>query len=629
MLQTPRTGGRSRFSKALPMPPPPQNTSETIVSPAHQIPRKLPELPAMANTTTTFPPRKSSAGAQFASKPIDAPLPALPAKPSETELQKKMPPIPRKAVASPPLSAQPAATEAVSAAKLKRNSSISSLLSAYSNTSSDSVHRSSQGSAHTKGSEASLSPERAAGGGDRHQNYTGQYKAYSRNPYEEPSAQEKEMMMHEPLPPPPPMKDASRPLTPRVGLPATPRNGRPAVASPPKDVDDASSQVTLTNASPPRREIWRRRASSKSDRSIAVSGLKLAISHGSTAAATAAVPAPETAPTQDLSSDSMSLEPSGSINKPSPPPPRTGPALPGRNVKPVSRNAAEVMMASPVPPTKDSPTLKSDAVPSSLTPGSGRRPQAAELPSTLVSPLSSPEPPAKSIRRREVAAKPSSQDVRANEANPAQHLREARSHIDLKAGRSEQVQREAAQENFPFEPPHPYEERANGGMPSPRSRRPSNASARRLAPALTVTSPTARAAPYAPVEYKDQEPMELTPQEEKILSAAINKVVNRNWDWAKATPNQQGVWPCKELTGDHISCISDHKRWLHAENLHNPLDCMLCHAGTREHRRVCKTCGIRVCIPCADLMTGRKIEELDFNALATNGKGKGVATAAA
>ncbi|KAK9781948.1 hypothetical protein SCAR479_01819 [Seiridium cardinale] len=620
MLQTPRTGGRSRFSKALPMPPPSQNTFEPT-SPARQVPRALPDFPSMTNSAA-FPPRKDSVGARFTPKPIDSPLPALPAKSPEPETQKKMPPIPRKAVASPPAAAfssppaEPAQVETTDLAKLKRNSSISSLLSAYSNTSSDSVHRSSQGGSDTKGSEASLSPERE----ERPGNFARNYRAYSRNPYEEPSAQEKEMMMHEPLPPPPPMKDAngsSRPTTPRVGLPATPRHGRPAVVPPPKD-DDTSSSVTVTNASPPRREIWRRRASSKSDGSIAVTGLKLAVSHGSTAETAVPLPAPAAGPTQDSLPDPSGLNPSlnANVNKTSPLPPRSSSALPGRNIKPQSQQPSTGMKA----PAIDSPTLKTESASfptNSSAPGRNNATPSAKPSPGPVSPLSSPEPPAKSMKRREVGTKSSVQNMRGTEASPAQHLREARSQIDLRAARAQQ---EAAQENFPFEGSQIRDDHVREGVPSPRARRPSNTNERRLAaaPQLTVTSPSITAVSSGPVEYKDQEPMQLTPREEKTLMDAIAKVTNR--DWAKAVPNKQGVWTCKELTSDHLTCASDHKRWLHMENLHNPISCMLCHLGGRDHRRVCKTCGMRVCIPCADLLSGHKIGELDFVALVSKTK---------
>ncbi|KAH8199650.1 hypothetical protein TruAng_006180 [Truncatella angustata] len=327
----------------------------------------------------------------------------------------------------------------------------------------------------------------------------------------------------------------------------------------------------------------------------------------------------------------MMAIPSETINKASPLPPKASSALPGRNVKPLPRQPEVQTTVAPPKPPKDSPTQKSEAAPLSAQP--------AKATMSAASPLSSPEPPAKSIRRREVGSKTSTQPMQAQqEASPAQHLREARSAISLRseAERSERIQREAAQEKFPEELQQFQESAAAAALSSPRARRPSNPpQAPRLAaaPQLTVTSPRARAAPRVPVEYKDQEPLQLTPQEERSLSDAISRVVNReNWNWAQASPNKQGVWPCKELTSDHIACLSDHRRWLHMENSSVPIACMLCHEGERGHRRLCKTCGIRVCVGCADVLTGRKIGELDFDSLAGKtqdmGKSKGVATAA-
>jgi hypothetical protein len=463
-------------------------------------------------------------------------------------------------------------------------------------------------------------------------------------------------MMHEPLPPPPPFKDAgrsARPITPRVGLPATPRNGKTAASSVPRDADDTSSSATLTNASPPRREIWRRRASSKSDRSIAVAGLKLAVSHGSTAATTVPLPPSEMESSQNLPAEPVMSNPrlDASANRPAPLPPRSTSALPGRNIRPQPQqgnagsgivttdkrdelgnvkgmtpspaNSGHTKNQSPQPLTKDSPTLKTEPTDFSTVSQNPENGNGTIAPDAVPS-LPSPEPPVKSIKRREVGTKPSLQSMRGKEPDPAQHLREARSAIDLKASRIERAQWDATQESLPLEQPQFYEDHYGGGVPSPRARRPSNTSQRRLAaaPQLMVTSPTARAGPSEPVEYKDQEPLRLTPQEEKNLVDVINRVVNRSREWSTAVPNKQGVWPCKELSGDHINCLSNHKRWLPMGNSNNPIACMLCHDGNPQPRRVCRTCGIRVCPSCAELLNGRKIEELDFEALVNKDKGK-------
>ncbi|ETS80602.1 hypothetical protein PFICI_08131 [Pestalotiopsis fici W106-1] len=698
-LLAPRTGGRSRFSKALPMPPspphetPPESitaaaatrTPTTATSPAFQIPRKLPGLPNMA-TTMALPPRKDSVGARFIPKPIDSPLPALPALPdkvsSPLELQKKMPPIPRKAVASPPpvgssfTSSPPLEQlepEAVDPVKLKRKSSISSLLSAYSNTSSESVHMSSHRSSDTKGSEASLSPDRDGQRGGQQRDLSAAYKALSRNPYEEPSAREKEFMMHEPLPPPPPTKEANaspRPAAQRTGLPATPRGGRlpaaPAPAAAPatiqKDGDAFTSAARKTPSPPPRREIWRRRASSKSDRSIAVSGLKLAVSHGSTAATTMAAsqPAPAEEASQKAAQHPAILNPTLALSANNGPqlPPQPNSGLPGRNIRPQAQAQTQPQQSATnnaidaldnddemkrlrelkMQALGQSASQDSDKSTSHLQPldSPTLKPSPAGFPTILGAPESTRtaaddqpplSPPTKSLRRREVGRKPSLQNIKGSEAGAAQHLREARSAIDLRAARDKQA--EAAMENFPaLEPPH-FPGQYYGGAPSPRSPRTrglssaSNASGRRVPnPQLMVTSPATPPAPRPRVEYKDMEYIQMTPQQQNDLSAAIRKAFGHSKDWARVTPNKDGVWPCRELSADHLTCASDHKGWVNTPNAHYPIACMLCHDGSKESRRVCRSCGIRVCPGCSELLTGVKIENLDFNALASKEKEK-------
>lgn len=690
-LEPPRTGGRSRFSKALPVPPPlqkdaavsvvsspPSRTTTTAAtptsttSPAFKIPRKLPGLPNMA-TTMALPPRKDSVGARFVPKPMDSPLPALPGKVSSPqELQKKMPPLPRKAVGSPPPAAASTKSppsvptqlepEAVDPVKLKRKSSISSLLSAYSHSSSDSVHdmyMSSQRSSDTKGSEASLSPDR---GREQQGDFSSAYKAFTRNPYEEPSAREKEMMMNEPLPPPPPPTKEANGSAPRTGLPATPRSNRqaPTPAAAPaqvlKDSDTFSSVTRTTPSPPPRREIWRRRASSKSDRSIAVSGLKLAVSHGSTAA-TAMTTSQQGAPeesSQNLAQHPAILNPTLSANNAPQLPTQPNSGLPGRNVRPQAQSQQQQATSATEfgnfenddemkrlqelknrafgqqettsnPQPMDSPTLK--PIPAGSSPTTLGGPESSR--STDDS-QTAPSPPGKSLRRREVGRKPSLQNmnVRGNELGAAQqHLREARSAIDLRATRDKQA--EAGMENFPaLEPPH-FPGQYYGGAPSPRSPRnrglsnASNASGRRMpAPHLMVSSPGMPPVQRPRVDYKDMEYIEMTPQQEQDLADAIKKAFSRAKDWSKMTPNEHGVWPCRELTADHLTCGTNHKYWLNSANVNCPIACMLCHEGGKESRRVCRSCGIRVCTGCSELLTGVKIENLDFDALASKEKEK-------
>ncbi|KAK8049825.1 hypothetical protein PG994_011555 [Apiospora phragmitis] len=242
-LQTPRTG-RSRFSKALPAPPPGLeaglNISNTSSPPGpFKIPRKLPSLPQLPSTTAAFPPRKSSIGARLNLKK-DAPLlPALP--PLQKELpttHKKMNAIPRKAVGQQPPAAAaapelaPKGKDASTPRKLKRISSISSILSAYSsasNVSQDSAHRSSQGSVATKDSEPSLSPERDAAVDPRAKLFE-TLGDYTGNPHEDELPNTNNQMENGPQESllPVPAKDTRGGGSPTLGLPANPRGGLPA-----------------------------------------------------------------------------------------------------------------------------------------------------------------------------------------------------------------------------------------------------------------------------------------------------------------------------------------------------------------------------------------------------------------
>ncbi|KAK6842219.1 hypothetical protein PG990_005794 [Apiospora arundinis] len=267
-LQTPRTG-RSRFSKALPAPPPGVDDSLNITnipspSPSSgpfKIPRKLPSLPQLPSSTTAFPPRKSSVGTRLNLTKTNPPLPALP--PQHKELPtapKKMNAIPRKAVGQQPAAATTAVSELTpqgkeassTPRKLKRVSSISSILSAYSsatNTSMDSVHRSSQGSVATKDSEASLSPERDTAP-DSRAKFFETLGAYTGNPHEDelPNINDQVKNGTQQTRPPVPAKDTKRGGSPTLGLPANPRGGLPAT---PRSAKAMAGEATSSTATAP------------------------------------------------------------------------------------------------------------------------------------------------------------------------------------------------------------------------------------------------------------------------------------------------------------------------------------------------------------------------------------------
>ncbi|KAI8635056.1 hypothetical protein F5Y19DRAFT_134389 [Xylariaceae sp. FL1651] len=310
--QTPKTG-RSRFSKALPTPPPGLN-DRTMAS------RELPILPP-----APLPPRKdsitvkSTSNMSLQSKGFNSPLPALPTMTEAPQLQVQTRSIPRKPVGQ---SITPPATSETTGAitksnKMKRVSSISSLLSAYSHSSSDSAQRSSHESDFTKDSEPSYSPEREGMVGLQAPPAK-TYVDLINDSYSDKASEVTSNTIINSFPPPPPLKDPSRPRTPSAARPLD------AV----RDRRESSSPTSLRSGSPQAgREIWRRRASSKSDRNLTIADLKLAGSNGSTAstshtpAAKAELPLAPPPPKPNHQSATTL-------------PPRNA-SLPGRNIRPI------------------------------------------------------------------------------------------------------------------------------------------------------------------------------------------------------------------------------------------------------------------------------------------------------
>ncbi len=288
-LQAPRTG-RSRFSKALPAPPPGLDDNPA------SIPRGLPSFP--------FPPRKDSVTTassdvrSMKTEGFDFPLPPPPAKADASQIQSPKNVIQRRPVGLP----------AQKSKKMKRVSSISSLLSAYSNGSTDSVHRSSQDTMLTKDSEPSRPQGREEREGMASPKDLAQILiSYSSNPYEDDSPSSRDEEARKPSPP----SMSSLEIQPQ---PSIPQSTQPLETSQVGPVS-TSSPVLLTNGSP-KAEIWRRRAGSKSDVGKAVVGLKLAVSHGSTAAIIPVLSADASSQIHDPSTDVAGSEtlslPSGS-----------------------------------------------------------------------------------------------------------------------------------------------------------------------------------------------------------------------------------------------------------------------------------------------------------------------------
>lgn len=324
--------GRSRFSKALPAPPPSldssMNKNNTMVLPRRKESLGLPTLPPKEITTTML------------AKPLDSPLPPVPLKTGAPPVTMS---IPRRPVASPPAVSPPPPAEPSPVG------SISSLLSAYSRGSSDSILRSSDGTASTKDSYLEISPKKedSINNGLKKIDYLPPLSfSFSDHEVQEKTSQKPQdgpkkavekletLMADLDLPPPPPLKDPQVPRTP-TSAPQSPFSATSSFAAP----------LAAANQSPPRSQLLRRR-SLKKDKPLPLTELKLTSSHGSTADSPSQVqnvqqqpPAPEILPSL------APPQPSSVSNTAVSPLSRGYTAFPGRNIKPQTSKTP-----SPQPP---------------------------------------------------------------------------------------------------------------------------------------------------------------------------------------------------------------------------------------------------------------------------------------
>ncbi|KAI1752387.1 hypothetical protein F4782DRAFT_152784 [Xylaria castorea] len=334
-LQVPRTG-RSRFSKALPTPPPGlDDRPQTAL-------RELPNVPPAPP-----PPKKNSilitkpSIPSLRSKDLDSPLPVLPimAEPARPRLQAG--PIPRKPLAQLPT--PPPSVGDTKSKAMKRQSSISSLLSAYSRSSSD--WAASHESDFTKDSEPSYSPERE--GIDSLPPVPSKKSMETTNDTNSDKASEvTSYTIIDSFPPPPPLKDPSRPRTPRTGTLGPIDGVQDRIQG--REGDSASlSPVSVRRSGSSRAgPIWQRRASSKSDASLVITELKLPSSNGSTAS-TSHIPAgkaeppslPPPPPAKTSHQPALPLPAKQHQQSAATLPPRTV-SLPGRNIRPTKQTEA-------------------------------------------------------------------------------------------------------------------------------------------------------------------------------------------------------------------------------------------------------------------------------------------------
>ncbi|KAI1213272.1 uncharacterized protein F4807DRAFT_257095 [Annulohypoxylon truncatum] len=679
-LQTPKTG-RSRFSKALPAPPPELEDDK---------PPKASRDPP-SSTYSPFPPRKDSVSVRTNTSisqispsiksDLNSPLPSLPPTNTintnimaPTVLQTQTRSIPRKPVGLPANPAPVAGASAAKSKKMKRVSSISSLLSAYSNTSSDSVQRSSQGSVFTKDSEPSNSPERE-GMNDPQQSLSKTLPVLPSNPYADELPSVTDEIIAADFPPPPPLKDPTRPGTPSSSrpvdsFPAPPRSGT-------QDGSPASATPKPVGDSPPRKEIWRRRASVKSDRSLLVPELKLADSHGSTASTiTSQPPAANTANTDLLPPPPITQT---SSNTTSPLPPRSA-SLPGRNIRPTkpepqqedemhrlssklkglttrSENAKKLAKTpnsstgtkdelaksaskaqpemNPAAPIKDQPKVE-QSINASRTPAE----TVVHAPSPATA---SPEPPPKesaqkSISRRpvgspvetqkpEVHKKGSSSDLRMQNLGLPRHPRSARSNSSLRSPQTTHDVQEAVRPRVVPQPqPIPTIEMTTT-MPADSIEPMKKPELFNIVTALNEPSisPNLMAAdrkPYRRVSPDMHatnlsdigESMEnVTPEHAEKVNEALSRFprnISQNFAPTDA------VWQAPPITSQHHNCYVRHSKWVPVKNSNYPLACQTCSVQDTNSRKTCSWCNLRVCYGCHERLMGRY--KADLRALMQN-----------
>ncbi|KAI1458298.1 hypothetical protein F4805DRAFT_144753 [Annulohypoxylon moriforme] len=675
-LQAPKTG-RSRFSKALPAPPPELEDDKPPTA-SRDPPSSM---------YSPFPPRKESVSARTNNSisqispsiksDLNSPLPSLPPSLSPTKtanttntmastvLQTQTRTIPRKPVGLPANPAPVAGASAAKSKKMKRVSSISSLLSAYSNTSSDSVQRSSQGSIFTKDSEPSNSPERE-GMNDTQPSLSKTLPVLPSNPYADELPSVTDEIIADDLPPPPPLKDPTRPRTPSSArpvdsFPAPPRSGA-------QDGSPASTTPKPVGESPPRREIWRRRASVKSDRSLLVPELKLADSHGSTAstsASTSQPPAASTANTDLLPPPPLTQ---ASSNTTSPLPPRSA-SLPGRNIRPTKpepqqedemrklssklkglttrgENPKESAKApNDFSRTKDeSIKSASDAQPE-MNPAAPIKDQpkveqpinAARISAETVAHAPSPaaassEPPpkesaSKSISRRPVGSpveaqkpefhkKESSSDLRMQNLGLPRNPRSARSNSSLRSPQTTHDVQEAVRPRAAPQPqPVPTIEMTTT-MPADSiepMKKPElfNIVTALNEPSISPNLTTADRKPYRKVSPDVHatnlsdigESMEnVDPQHAEKVNEALSRFPR---NVSQIVPSADAVWQAPPITSQHHNCYVRHSKWVPVKNSNYPLACQTCSVQDTNSRKTCSWCNLRVCYGCHERLMGR------------------------
>ncbi|KFA75088.1 hypothetical protein S40288_04042 [Stachybotrys chartarum IBT 40288] len=609
MLQQPSLGvpkgGRSRFSKALPSIPgsdaEPSSVSLHLHShlPANPAsrPNPLPAIPSSQPLAFPFPQREQTT--------TGPPLPLLPpTQPTVRLASAGGPPtmsIPRRPVGkqqAPPPPPEP----------LSPSDSLSSLLSAYSRSSGESLMRPSHDKGRDKESDSIVSP------------------ATSTTPQAimSPKVQEPRPIQRKPVgasaksPPPPPSKDSP------VGRPATPPQDRPPSAE-------------LGTPTTTRPQIWRRR-SLKGSRELA--DLKLDYSHGSTAATQSQAEVVESHAVE---------EPQKAL----PQPPRMNGGLPGRNIRPVATDLAQAMTDTRINERSDPQILQEKALPvprlevqSAASPVETTRPRVNRPPTpeyrnddveapvvnhfvSPVSPASSPEPQKKTggTTTKQLPAEPSQTRQVTESRSTALHAPPAVS-LDLHSSKSVPDMRHKTSTPIrePFTMPLPighevgYPERpASRGRDGGPSRNSGESTS------MPPRSSSARPEQRRPMEQARFPPPEADPRlvysdtngyqfkgrdgtlypEMKLLHEPDSRAFHFPTQTLEPLPEGAVIKACA-LQDSHFGCYQNHRFMNRRANWNYPLTCQTCEKSDAQDRWVCSFCHVRMCETCLQTFNANK-----------------------
>ncbi|KAK4661950.1 uncharacterized protein QC763_709195 [Podospora pseudopauciseta] len=700
-LQLPKTGGKSRFSKALPVPPslpaldfdtdsfgsdlplPPPPKKDLPKTPVAGAPLPIIKKPVPAakdwDTRSTFTTKTAYTMAAVAQPPPDSPLPRLPAK--SPGLPPPMSVPRRRPVASPTVASPsgPAPTSIPSPTLPERvpspAGSYSSLLSAYSNHTSDSTPRTSTNSANevvsivpSKDSHSASSP--TIGNEARIQSQTlpslpsGQH-AQTQKPSTFTHQMFKEDL--EELPPPPPLKDAQR-----LARPQTPTSLQISSSSvqPPASTHTATSPL-VDNRSP-QDQLWRRR-SLKAEKKVDVPELNLASSNGSTAASKQ-TPQP---PSQQPHSSQPQEQPPPSTAQRAPPPQNFAGGLPGRNIRPVHPSEQvvpqiEVNMGQEVSHVKDklrrkgsqSPPIEKASSPSSslpvVSPLSARRLPTPEygandvespVMAMAVSPISPAITPELPSEQRPAPPPPPSVSRSALGPPPEHALRQARSSPNLAPKASNGGFNGRSPNGLPSSPvpsrdrfanpPHSARFRADSGSGFGPNRRDPAGSSLELQPPFQrqpqsrPQSPawggkpvsedgsviTLRAAPPAiRPEFLDYPLREHDPNAPDETDNPGAGLFPRNW--FTPAPAEE-ILDARPLQEKHFRCITSHRIMTAGKQKNNPIACRTCgHKDRNAECYICSACYLNVCSGCVGLLK-RSRGDLGVVIKAVEEKGRG------